>query len=76
MAGKIYLVKKPPKNRLLEQTKIDITFLWEDPEANLLTPAENCGKSREIIKQGHDKIGNDYGCSASFGLEDDFYQGR
>ena len=71
-----------PKNGLLERTKIDITFLWEDPEAKLLTPDQllgyplKLGKSREMIRQGHDKIENDLGCSASFGFEDVYYQGR
>ena len=40
LVGKTYLVKKKTKNGLFQRPKIGITSLWEDPEANLLTPGQ------------------------------------
>ena len=47
-----------PKNGLLERTKIDITFLWEDPEAKLLTPDQLLGYPWKLWeKSWNDKTG-------------------
>ena len=42
LTGKTYLVKKKLKTAFFCK-KIDITFLWEDLEAKLLTPGQFLG---------------------------------
>ena len=45
LAGKTYLVQKTAKNRHFFVKNIDITSLWEDLEAKLLTPGQLLGYS-------------------------------
>ena len=70
------------KTAFLSGQKSTSPFFGRTPRPNFWhqinfwgTP-ESCGKSREMIRQGHDKIGNDSRRSASFGSEEDYYQGR